>query len=255
MKPWWIALAALIACEKDPGEGKGDDTDGADDTDAADTDEAPSTGRVEFTFSEFLSKSAIEGASVTAMDMDLSTDANGKVTFDLPAGERFTAELTADGMVPHLWEHGPVTVGMSQRTSKLVVSETTLALLSAGLGVPIDPTKGHLIVQVSPATLRDNGYDSTSALVGASVTISAGATVSLVEDANPLGFTPGDTITMAGGVGIVVFVNVDPGEVTLTRTVPGGETCGLSYGVITDTAFDDVEVRAGTFTNATYYCH
>lgn len=260
MRWTWIVLAMAVGCGKDPAGDGEDDTDSPVDTEETDSpvdteEEEPTTGSVRVVVADFLTGAALDGATVTAMDLEEQTDAAGEAVFELTPGERFAMEVSADGSVPMRFEHGPVTAGMAQRTSLQVVSEDTLTLLAGGLGIPIDPAKGHLIVQISGAMVDGNGFDSTGGIVGASVSISANASVSLVEDANPLGFAPGDTVALAGGLGIVVFVNVDPGEVVVTRTLPGGETCGLTYGVVTGAVYDDVQVRAGAFTNATYYCY
>jgi hypothetical protein len=264
MRWTWIVLAMAVGCDKDPAEEGEDDTDTPaeteetdtpSDTEETDTEEEPTTGQIQLVVSDFLTGAAVDGATVTAMDQTAETDAAGEALFNLPPGDRFAMEVTAEGVVPIRFEHGPVTAGLAQRTSAQVVSEDTLTLLSGGLGIPIDPSKGHLIVQISGVVVDDNKFDSEDGIVGASVSISANASVSLVEDANPLGFAPGNTVALAGARGIVVFVNVDPGEVTLTRTLPGGETCGLTYGVITGAVYDDVQVRAGAFTNAAYYCY
>ena len=251
---WAIGWALWLGACGDPKEDGTDETDAADDTDVADDE---GVGTVQLTLAEFLSREPIEGADITAAGASYTSDAAGEATLEIAPDARFETVIEATGFPLHRWEDGPVTAGMNQATARLLVSDTTLATLGGALGVPVDDTKGLVIVQLTRATVASDGsgFDSTGALVGGSVSLSASSTVSLVEDASPIGLTMGDTVGLASGSGIVVFVNVDPGEVTVTYTPPGGETCGASFGVLTDTAFDDITVGAGEVTAVVYYCY
>jgi len=70
--------------------------------------------------------------------------------------------------------------------------------------------------------------------------------VALVADSNsPYGFSPGNT-TLVGSMSNVVFVNVAPGTVSPSFSVPDGRACDSGWG--------DFDAPPGAYTAAITHC-
>jgi hypothetical protein len=178
-------------------------------------------------------KICAEGDTACASPADTATtDSNGAFTATLPLGPTgFTGhgEVTAAGYFPHVIQAtGPLIPAPGHVYSYPLAATMVGAVLAQGLGIQLDPTKGHIIAFV-------NDCDGQLA-AGATIAIEGGGKtlVAYAIDGMP---EPKATATDASGEAFAF--NVEPGEVTLTGALVGTGTVFTKSTVI---------VRAGTMT-------
>ncbi|HNC96680.1 MAG TPA: hypothetical protein PKW90_11180, partial [Myxococcota bacterium] len=93
---------------------------------------------------------------------------------------------------------------------------------------------------------REDHYSPAHFLEGGTISLDVAYDVALVSDGNsPYGFSVGNT-TLAGSMSSVIFVNVAPGTVTPSFSVPDGRPCSTGPA-----SFD---LPAGAYTTTVYYC-
>ena len=242
-----LSLLALVACsgddKNDDSGSSADGTDGtsADGTGADGTDGTDGTADGYETtafFTEFLSGSPMVGATVTSGDQTATTDDEGKASFTFAGDENVTFLTTLDGF-PDVYSYWWVPA-LDFQLFTPVPSYGTIDLLSTALGLPYDETK--VLLNVSVVNYVPGNDEPSVPLDGTVVELDADYALALTSDGTPTGLAPGNTV--AGGS--IIFVNVEPGTVTPTLTLPGGETC---EGHV---SFDAV---AGGYVDATYICN
>lgn len=86
--------------------------------------------------------------------------------------------------------------------------QMTVDRISMGIGMTVDPTKGHLLLNIEDC----NG----TPLSGATVTTSPAGTVRYF-----VGITPSMTATSTDSLGVVLVANLPPGNVTVNATARG----------------------------------
>lgn len=181
------------------------------------------------TINDFLSSEPVEDVTLCwslngGEDTCLTTDANGQATgsVDFVAGDMLVLNATKDKYFPFRVEYylDETTTGTVSATWAFI-NETLVDIVTAALGADADPAKGHVTVLLT---------DGTDPIEGATAEMTIGTAA---QGPNYSNSDVTDGIFSDSGVttdaGIVVFNNVDPGEVELTATVDG-KTCVASAG-------------------------
>ena len=250
-----LAIPVLWSCtgDKDADDTGGDaDTDTDADTDAdtdtdtdtdADAETDAETVTLSVTYSEFLSSSRIEGLELTVEGgASTTTDADGLATFSLAQDSDVVITGSADGFRPMRFGYLVGTADFAQGT--LVPSNSTLAVMGSVLGMTISEDKGMVVHTVLDFEGADGGFDY---LADVTVDIDLAYDVALVVDSSSAtGLSVGNT-TLDGSRAVVIFVNVEPGELTPTYTPPDGVTCSRMNSPLT--------VGAGEWVSGDAWCH
>jgi len=188
------------------------------------------TYQVDFGFADFQSGTMLSGATIRVCAKDdpecanplseVTTGPTGWVTLDIPSAADGLAafiNVSAQGYMPtDLWYKAADPLEFTKGTTWNVVSEGTVALISAVLDVTLDPTRGGVAFLAS-----DCQHLGTA---GITVTADTADDDSLrFYLANGLPITT-VTETQRGGFGAIV--NLPPGPTLLTATGPNGEPWG-----------------------------
>ena len=187
---------------------------------------------------DFVSTTAVVGATVAVQGQTLTSDAEGLVTFSAPPNDDVEAVVTGAGMRDHYIylrtpDHDAV-------IPYALATDTTVSGLEAVLGLTVDDTKGILEL-----ALRVEG--TLESIPGLTVTLDVAAELALVFDASSsVGISAGNT-TLAGSPSTVIFVNAIAGAVTPSFTDSAGYVCDV--GPI------PVDLPAGSYVIADYACH
>lgn len=167
----------------------------------------------------------VEGATVTLVedpDRQVVTDADGHFSFDgFAAGDEATFELALADY--HAIQTGTLTVGDApiEQVTFQVVHDDIYALMAEMLGITPDDSRCQIVTTVTRVgkSLYDEGAHGEA---GATVTIDPPTG----ED-GPIYFNssvlPDRTLTETSDDGGVLFLQVPPGEYTLTATKAGTE--------------------------------
>ena len=221
------------------------DTDSDTDSDTdADTDSDTDADPASYTgyFNEFMSGDPIVGGTVTYGSETYTTDEEGSVAIEVAESTEATLSLVAEGYPDaYVYRYQGTSAVLSYTD---VPSDGTLSLLSGGLGIPLDETKGILAVTISEFD-PDNATES-QAIGNVTVDLDVGYDAALISDSEAgFGISGGNT-TKEGSPSVVIFVNVEAGTATPSFTLPDGVVCEYGHA--------SVEVVADSFMTATYYC-
>ena len=200
------------------------------------------------TVRDLFTSDLIVGAEIEADSSTYFSDEEGKVKFSLPVDNTYTIIATEPG---YLDLHLHYTVADVGRNGPMqLLSEETKDLISNALGIPVDPQKA--IVQINVTERVGKTYPE---LAGATVTLSSNYDIALASDtSNPLMVTPGTT-TLENSAGNIYFINVEPGPLTVTVEPPMGDLSGCSWALAA-TPFEDWEplATAGVLNTASVIC-
>lgn len=181
------------------------------------------------------------GASAT-------TDEDGLATLNLAWDTRTTATAPLDAYpdLAVIFDVDTTWSGYNQR--QYVPTASTF-------GTTLDPTKGHIILDIYEIGIAEGGGPDTSELAGVGVAIdqSAGSTM-VTSYASASGLVDGNETIGGGGRGSsAYFLNVAPGTATVTVTPPAGLSCNRGPG--TDSTTDwTVDVVADTSSRVMVLC-
>ena len=188
------------------------------------------------TVRDFMTADPIAGVAVSALGEDYSTNAEGEVILQLEENTFPRVDMLAGAAYRNTLFYPTVqetvfSVGVS------IPSRTTLSMWGSALG--ISPDSGKSIAMVSVLDSEDNP------LVGALVqlNVSYGSAFAF-DSSSPVGFSSGQT-TLANSLPIIMFWNVDVGDVEPTVTADGYD-CSLGPSSISS--------EAETFMLALFYC-
>ena len=186
-----------------------------------------------------MTSGGMEGVSVqnSAGDTE-TTGANGTATVEVAANSTFEILLEKDGAIDHLL-FGPT----AEDDFDYVTFMATEVLVDAVLGIlgaTPDEGTGVVIVGID--------YDNLSPAVGASAAISGSHDDPWVLTSGGASFS--DTIP-AGGMGMVAFSNVQPGDVSVSVTPPAGKECTAFPG---GGEMPEAPVEANLVTVVTFHC-
>jgi hypothetical protein len=225
--------ALLTACSSD------DDDSAADDDD--DSPPIPEEVRATVRVLDGATGDAVEGVTATWGDEEGTTDSFGRVEFVMPSQEDFEIALSGDDIVDTWLQGNSGTADFTFTTA--VGDDASFDLFATLIGQTRDPAKGYLTVALDTPAFQ--------AATGASATIDAandGAGI-LVN-----GFPEAGNELIFEAAALITFVNVDPGDATVSVTAPPNQIC-LSYpGLNAGTDFTTYDVRAGGVTVAQFIC-
>ncbi len=245
--PYLLPLITLVACS---GSAKDTDSNAVEtdsetdaDTDAdTDTDtDADADTSMTVAFSDLATHAAIANTPATVNGAAYTTDANGDIVVVGVPATNLHIRMAPENYPPlqayliQAWTNGSQKIG--------IPSNATLAGLSGALGITLDPGKSMVVIGVFDRA----GHTGVSEfLEEVTISLNVAYDVALVSDSNsPYGFTPGNT-TLVGSMSSVVFVNVDPGTVSPSFSVPDGRPCDIGWP-----SFD---APAGAYTALIYHC-
>jgi hypothetical protein len=236
------ATACLFgACSDDNGDG------------TADSGTTANTVSQTITVNDFLNSDPVEGVSVcwslnggadTCATTDTDGVASGSVEFQ--AGDLLVLNASKDKFFPfrveyYLDENTPATVAVTWA----MIGDALVDIVVAALGAEADETKGHVTVLLT---------DGENAIAGATAEMTTGTpgqgpNYSNSDTTNGI-FDDGGVTTDAG---IVVFNNVEPGEIELTVNVDG-KTCTAIAGENTGDNKVGSMIEAGKLTYTSMLC-
>lgn len=232
----------------DTGTETGDtDTGGDTDTDTAqDTGDEPPppVAMMLYTFN-FVTQTAVADVSLEVDGTTQSSDASGHATFNIPPNFDAYVQATAGE------EYYPAYYAISGDEMRFdagigLTDRATANVLASLYGVSLDPEKGIVSVAVL------GGVEPATARAGATVTLDTTYDLAITQSAtSPTGFDLGSTTTGAG-TGVVVFVNVPPGDVTLSVSGEGVTTCTTFAS--TERLQTSLPVVADATNTMTLYC-
>ena len=178
------------------------------------------------------------------------TDENGYVRLQLPKNSALTIHATGPGYMD-----GTLllfTLDDAINTYVQLISTAARDAVSSQLGIPYDPTKGIVGIQVYS---RDESGGAVR-LAGATVDLDVAYSVALASDnRSPAGLTLSNvTVTESDSSAQINFINVTSGTVNVTVTPPAPYTSCTWYRG--DTRLQDyaLEVAADTLTTAFVFC-
>ncbi len=161
----------------------------------------------------------LEGIAVEAQSGDTAlTAADGSATLPINAGGTFQFRVVDDGALEHL-VFGP-TGEEDFIYMTFLATEAMLQQVNTTLGTISTPETGMIVVGID--------YDDLSPAAGATASIGSSHDLSWVFGSSGPAF--GNTIPSTGGLGVVVFPNVPPGQAGVTITPPPGATCSAFPG-------------------------
>lgn len=232
LPPTLIALV-LSGCKSSGGSAAG--APPSIDSSPADADTIQATVRV----LDAMSGAGMEGVAVwSTEDDEATTSADGRASVAVRAEDTFEVLLQRTGAADHLL-FGPT--GMEDFTVVTFMATTTLmSAVSGMLGVPIEDDLGIVVVGID--------HDDLSPAVGASASLSGSHGDPWLL--GPAGASFGDTI-QPGGMGMVAFPNVEPGQVTVSVSPPTDMTCEAFPA---GGEMPPVPVEAGVVTVVTHHC-
>jgi len=187
---------------------------------------------------------AMAGAGMEGVDVETSvgetatTDSDGAATVPVEANGSFSLRLTRDGALDHLL-FGP-TADDDFEYITFLSTEALFDSVLAMLGATHESGTGVVVVGID--------YDDLQPVVGASATISLNHDAPWVLSSN--GAAYGDTVP-SNGMGMVAFPNVQPGDVSVTVSPPGGTECTAFPG---GGEMPDAPVEPDVVTVVTFHC-
>ena len=246
-----VVLSSTLAACADKGATDTEDTvaDSGDSVDSVDS-ETSDTVTADIAAVDGLQPLYIKDVPVTFDGETTITDENGYVRLQLPKNSALTIHATAPGYM-----NGTLLLFTLDETIKTYIQLITTAArdaVSAQLGIPYDPTKGIVGIQVYT---RDEAGGAVR-LAGATVDLDVAYSVALASDnRSPAGFVPSNvTVTESESTAQINFINVTAGTVNVTVTPPAPHTTCTWYRG--DTRLEDyaLEVAADTLTTAFVFC-
>lgn len=241
-------LSCILAACADKGATDTEDTvvDSVDSVDSASGD----TISADIAAVDGLQPLYIKDVPVTFDGETTITDENGYVSLQLPKNSTLTIHATEPGYM-----NGTLvlfTLDSAITTYIQIISTAARDAVSSQLGIPYDPTKGLVGIQVY-------GRDESGAaarLAGATVDLDVPYSVALAADnRSPYQLTLSNvTVTESDSSAQINFINVTAGTVNVTVTPPAPyTTCTWYRG---DTRLEDyaLEVAADTLTTAFVFC-
>lgn len=191
-----------------------------------------------------LTAAPIGGAKVVYGDQTQTTDDQGLVVFSMPAGSAYEVAASPEGFLP--CHYFGITGDMDFKSSRYLLSESTISDLAAALGETYDPTKG--IVSV-------NGAGSSFMSLPDPMTVESTASYGFAvvpDNSSPAAFKKGNA-TIPGQVSTVYLINVEPGPVPLAVTPPDGLSCTV-YPSSEPQGAENVVAYANALSSVTVLC-
>ena len=241
-RPPMTPLFALLACTS-PDADSGLSESAVDSPIESSVDSDPVGGpNVKYHFKEFYTGTKIKGAEVTYGDVTVTTDDDGYAEFDVAADAVAVFTMSHAEYRPTVFHN--YIGGGTYETDSRVPSTNTLSLLGQLMGLTPDESKGILLVQLFGT---DPTYEGDAPPVaGATIDVDAAYQVALTYDEEAdFGLGPSNTTT-EGELSYVIFVNLDPGTITISVDEPEGYAC--TYGAMS------VDVAANSYNSVSLFC-
>ena len=160
-----------------------------------------------------MSGAGVEGVVVEDLEgTTVNTDGSGMARIPVASDSTFELLLKQDGAPDHLL-FGP-TADEAFQYITFMATDTLITMVLSMLGESVDEGTGVVVVGID--------YDDLSPVVGAAAALDVSHTDPWVLAS--LGASYSDTIP-AGGMGMVAFANVQPGEFTASVVPPDGVDC------------------------------
>lgn len=240
-------MLLVMACTDDAKDGDSDSPvdsssgwDSATDSETGDDSDVEQLVTATYTYSDLATHAPLANATLTFNGEIFTTDAEGALRFQAPAGTHVQVDMELEGYPTFRGYFYQPRVDYTQ--GQLIPSNATLAQLSGALGITLDPAKAVVLLALFQPT-EEGGADF---LPGVTVDLDAAYDVPLAFDSNsPYGFSVGNT-TLPDVYSNIIFANVTAGAVAPSFDTPDDRPCAFGWS--------SFEAPAGSFTTSAYTC-
>ena len=232
-----LACFSVLAACNTPAPSEGQDSGGPLGDSGISEPAAPVTATIQVL--NPMTGGGMKGIAISGGLEDVSTQTGGAAEVFVAADEAFELLLESDKILDHLL----VGTAGSQDFELITFAGTpsTSEAVLGMLGISWAPETGMVVIGVD--------YSNWAPVVGAQVTLSDSNAESFVLAGNGMP-SLSDTIP-SGGMGMVSFVNVPAGEVSVEVLPPEGVTCRPHPG---GSHYDAIPVEPGKVTVASLQC-